>query len=139
MKDDWSTIEYKWPDKTESKFFRKNLAPAIQPGSLSHPFVCYLTFGYAKTGPSGLPTSEDANLLVDIEESEIFSLENEGLAILVGVVFGDGIKDFIFYSKNDQHFNDWASQIQNKYPNFEISFLATKDLEWSQYHELPSP
>src|SRR5690606_24176894 len=90
--DNWSLKEYRHPSSPERSVIRKNLCPIVPPGSASHPFVCYLTFGFLPRDASGLPTAELADKFVEIEETEFPPLEEGDFSVMVGVVLKSGIK-----------------------------------------------
>lgn len=135
--DNWSLKEWRSDTSPEIKIFRKNMDPLIKPGSPSHPFVCYLTFGYRPRDESGLPSLEDADRLVEIEEQEIPVFEANKFAVLVGVVLSGGVKDFILYSSAQESFIELAEQIRSTYPEFRLGCEVGPDREWSHYAELP--
>jgi hypothetical protein len=130
--DSWSLKEYRQPSSPERSYFRKNLSPSIPPGSASHPFVCYLTFGYRPKDSSGLPAAGVEDAFVRIEETEIPLLEEQELSVLVGVVIKGGVKDFIFYASDAEVFLARAA-----HPEFRLGCEVGPDPTWSHYAELP--
>jgi hypothetical protein len=135
--DNWSLKEWRSDTTAETRIFRKNLDPAVKPGSSSHSFVCYLTFGYTPKDESGLPNSEDADRLVGIEEKELPALEAHNLSVLVGVVLAGGVKDFIYYTSAENTFLEAASRIRDAHPEFKLGCEVGPDKEWSHYAQLP--
>jgi len=135
--DNWSLKEWRSDTTAETRIFRKNLDPAVAPGSSSHPFVCYLTFGYAPKDASGLPTPEDADRLAAIEQSELPVLEAKNFSVLVGVVLAGGVKDFIYYTSAENTFLDAAARIRAAHPEFKLGCEVGPDKEWSHYAQLP--
>jgi hypothetical protein len=135
--DNWTLAQYRDPESPQIWIFRKNQAPSVKPGSASHPHVCYLTFGYVPEDASGLPSSEDATRLQNIEATDVLDLERGGLAVLVGVALKNGIKDFIFYTSDPKEFLVRAAAIRDSHIEFKLGCEVAKDKKWSHYLDFP--
>lgn len=135
--DNWSLKEWRSDTSPEVRVFRKNLDPSVAAGSPTHPFVCYLTFQYAPKDQSGLPSPEDADRLVEIEQRDLPALEARNLSVLVGVVLAGGVKDFIYYTSDQNAFLEVAAGIRDMHSEFELGCEVGPDKEWSHYANLP--
>lgn len=135
--DNWGLQQYTHPSSPERSLFRKNLSPAIHPGSASHPYVCYLTFGFTPKDATGLPPADVADELGRIEETELPDLERGSLSILVGVVLKGGVKDFIFYTSDPDEFLERAGKVRSGHPHFKLGCEVGHDPDWSHYADLP--
>jgi hypothetical protein len=135
--DNWTLKEYGDPTSGERSIFRKNLSPGVIPGSTSHPYVCYLTFGFSPRDSTGLSSTEVEDQLVEIEEREIPTLEAQELSVLVGVVLKGGVKDFIFYTRNPDEFLARAEAIREGHPEFIMGCEVGPNPTWSHYTDFP--
>jgi hypothetical protein len=136
-RDDWTLKKWQSDKSLECRLFRKNLAPVIQPRDPEYPFLAYLTFTYEPRDASGLPTMADEDELIRVEKEEIPLLEEEGLAVLVGVVVKGGVKDFIFYTCDVEEFRFRTSQLIEKNSHLRVECSVEEDPAWSQYEDLP--
>lgn len=135
--DDWRLREYQTPGKPARWIFRKNLAPAVPAGDDRYSFVAYLTAAYEPRDETGLPSQTDEDLLATIEEVDGRLLESDGLAIHVGAVLKDGIKDLIFYTGDPKTFLKRAEAIRAAHPEFRWGCDVHRDPAWSQWADLP--
>lgn len=135
--DEWSLKEYRSESSPEVRIFRKNLTPRASAESESHPFVCYFTFGYKTGRDDGLPEGADANRLMEMEQAELAVLEDENLAVAVGVALGLGVKDFVFYTGNPDRFLELAARIRDHHPEFQVGCEVAPDENWSHYADFP--
>jgi hypothetical protein len=135
--DDWSLTEWCGTDSAEVGYFRKNLAPAVSPRDPRYPWLVYLSFHYQAKDETGLPTADDSEILGDIEETELLALEENDIAVLVGTVLKNGVKDLLFYRKDPQAFLSKAGPIRDRYPRYGIECEIIHDPKWEQYADLP--
>jgi hypothetical protein len=133
----WSLTEYSDPESIQLWIFRKNLAPAIAPGSKTHPFVCYLTVHFEPRDESGLPDSADSDRLETIETRDIPDIERDDSSVLVGVVLKDGIKDFVFYASDKDEFIRRATVVRDANPGFGFGLEIQRDPRWAAYEDFP--
>jgi Family of unknown function (DUF695) len=136
-KDEWTLTEFCPDVSPERGFFRKNTAPEIAVGDPAYPYLVYLTFAYSPRDASGLPSESDDDVLFRIEEEELGDLMADALAVQIGAVTKNGIKDLLFYTRDAQEFLRRAEQFRTKYPQFEVGCEISKDPEWAQYGDLP--
>jgi hypothetical protein len=135
--DDWSLIVSRPKGSAQQRVFRKNLAPAVGVRHPDYAFIAYVTFHYVPDDERGFPSPEDADALDEIERVEIPKLEADGLAILVAVVTKNGIKDFLFYTRDRLQFLTLAEKLQEAYPEFQVGCEIASDPEWKHYEDFP--
>jgi len=133
--DDWSLKEY--AEGCQRWFFRKNLAPSIPPRHRDYGFIAYLTFAYTPRDESGLPFFDDEEILYKLEDVELDTLEAGGLAVQVAAATKNGIKDFLFYTRDPQQFLARAERFRTQYPQFKVGCEIVPDSQWSHYEEFP--
>ena len=133
----WSLTEYSDPGSPQLWIFRKNLSPAVPPGSSSHPFVCYLTVHFEPRDASGLPGTEDADRLEVIETRDIPAIERGDSSVLIGVALKDGIKDFVFYASDRDEFIQRATVVRDAHPEFGFGLEINRDPGWAAYEDFP--
>jgi hypothetical protein len=135
--DDWTLKEFGDPASPERTIIRKCVAPPVRPGDAAYAFLAYFTFHYEPRDAGGLPTSEDADTLVKIEEERFSELEADGLATLVAVVLQKGVKDFLFYTRDPDEFLRRASLVKDGVPQFRTGCEIVRDPAWAQYQDIP--
>jgi hypothetical protein len=135
--DEWTLKEFGHEGSPERWFFRKNVAPGIPVADSAYPYLAYLTFAYSPKDKSGLPSSSDNDVLFRIEEEELGELLADALAVQVGAVMKNGVKDLLFYTKDPEEFLRRAENFRISYPQFEVSCEISQDPEWAQYEDLP--
>ena len=75
--------------------------------------------------------------MVGIEEREIPALEAQELSVLVGVALKDGVKDFMFYTRNPDEFLARAAVIREAHPEFNMGCEVGPNPTWSHYTDFP--
>jgi uncharacterized protein DUF695 len=135
--DDWRLTEWCASDSSEVRYFRKNLAPRVSPRDPGYPWLFYLSFHYQPKDETGLPAADDSTILGDIEEKEIFALEEKNVAVLVGTVLKAGVKDLLFYGRDPKAFLSKAEPIRARYPEYGVEWEIIHDPTWEQYADFP--
>ena len=102
--DHWQFKEYQPNGSDQRWFFCKNLAPAIAICDRRYASIAYLTFAYLPADVSGLPSSRDESTFFHIEDVEFRELEAEELSVHVASATKNGIKDFLFYTRDTHEF-----------------------------------
>jgi uncharacterized protein (TIGR01619 family) len=90
---------------------------------------------------NGFATEEEEPLLTKIEDSFIDAVEITTSAILVGRVTTCGRREFYFYAKSEEGFQDSIAEALEAFEDYEFETGAQEDEEWSQYFDVlyPSP
>ncbi len=84
---------------------------------------------------AGLPSKEEMNSLDQIEDELNNQLEKDGNSIQVLVITTDGMREFVYYTRNSELIEQVIYNIRNKFTYHEIQFYVKKDKEWSVYKE----
>ncbi len=124
----WSQKEIAYKDTSTHCYFRKNLTPAVEPGDKGYSFLAYLTFSSQANGVSQSLSGD---------EKEIQALERDGLAVQVGTVMCDEIKDLLFYTRDPKLFLNRTKKIRDSDPKLKVSCEICEDPDWAQYRDLP--
>ena len=134
---EWSLKEYEPPDSVERWFFRKNLAPNPGPQDSRFTHVAYVTIHFEPRDLSGLPNTEDEDLLFEMEDSGLSELESVGQAVHVASALKAGIKDLLFYTKNPEAFLAETKVFRKVHGTFAIECEMAEDPNWEHYAEFP--
>lgn len=135
--DDWTLKEYQPKGSPQRWFFRKNIAPAIPPKHRDYGFIAFLTFHYEPRDESGLPSVEDEEVFYQFEEAQMGILEADSLSIYVAAVTKNGVKDFLFYTRDPDLFLQLAERFRSEYPQFRVACEISSDPQWDQYEDFP--
>lgn len=84
---------------------------------------------------AGLPSKEEMNSLDQIEDELNNQLEKDGNSIQVLVITTDGMREFVYYTRNSELIAQVIYNIRNKFTYHEIQFYVKKDKELSVYKE----
>lgn len=132
---EWTLKELVDRTSGRSTIVRRRASPPVS-AYQRYEWIAYLTFLFHPRDDSGLPSSEDSDALRAIEEIAIPKLEAEGLGVLVAVVFGEGVKDFLFYTRDPEEFLARAEPIRDGSTRFRVGCEIKPDATWSQYRDL---
>ncbi len=105
-------------------------------GKPAFPYQFYLTIPIKSPKPDGLPTTDEYDALVDIENAAVAMLEKANESILVAVVTTQGKRDMIFYSVNREGPKSKVAQLQQQNPSHELLFEIQDDPQWKIYKDL---
>ncbi len=112
---------------------RDGMEPFIQKGKYS---VRVDVAMYYSALEDGMPDDADAEILGKITDALISVFDRDGVAILTGIYTGDGIRDWVFYTKNLRTFGSVFNCALAPFPQLQLSFEATEDAAWEEYSEM---
>lgn len=84
----------------------------------------------------GMPDDKDGELLGEITDALHSTFDRDGVALLTGIYTGDGIRDWVFYTKNLRTFGTVFNCAMEPFPQLDLSFEATEDPGWEEYLEM---
>ena len=135
--DEWTLKEYQPKNSPQRWFFRKNIAPIIAPKHRDYKSLAFLTFHYQPRDASGLPSVQDEEIFFQLEAAQLGVLEADGLSLQVAAVTKNGVKDFLFYTRDPHLFLQRAERFRAGYPQFQVECEIAPDPQWNQYEDFP--
>lgn len=104
----------------------------------SHPDYVYrvgIAIPLLEPNQEGLPTSEEMGSLNTIEDQLAGSLEVNQDSIQVLSITSNGMREFVFYSRNPEAVNKILSSIGEDFPQYEFQYYINEDKEWHLYKQ----
>lgn len=86
----------------------------------------------------GFPRGVEAAQLQNIEERLVAEVEVEGETILVGVLTGDGIREFALYTSAPYSVRTKLVRLANGTTTHNVQFAVQEDPDWSVYKSIVS-
>jgi hypothetical protein len=87
---------------------------------------------------TGLPSvAEDAEL-GQIEDLVCDRLQDHAQSLLVAVITTDGMREFVFYTRDPEHVKGCLEQLRKDIPSHEVQMIVQVDKEWRVYGQLSS-
>jgi uncharacterized protein (TIGR01619 family) len=87
----------------------------------------------------GFPDDQEESTLVAIEDSFIDAVELTTGGVLVGRVTSQGFRQFYFYAKSAEGFDDTIEEAMESHGNYRFETEVEEDAEWSTYFDLLCP
>lgn len=105
----------------------------------SRPMLLWVWLTMKSPDDNGFPNEDEEPLLTTIEDTFIDAVELTTGAVLVGRVTTCGRREFYFYSKSEEGFEDTIAEAMQKYEDYEYETGAQEDEEWTQYFTVLYP
>lgn len=86
-------------------------------------------------GPNGMPASEMNVRMNELEDALYPAVAANGLATLALVSTGNGLKEWIFYSKTEAEFFSVLNKSLGRLKPFPIEIHVAEDRVWRSYEE----
>lgn len=83
----------------------------------------------------GLPSEEEMKSLNLIEDELSRQLEKDEISIQVLAITTNGMREFVYYTRNPKIIEQAIYNVQSKFSSHEIQFYVKEDKEWSIYKE----
>jgi hypothetical protein len=83
--------------------------------------------------PNGFPSSEEGDDLQALEENMSRLLETGNDSLCVLVVTNNGLRDFIFYTRNVESVKERTEEANAIFRGFKVEFSIEPDAEWRIY------
>ncbi len=81
----------------------------------------------------GLPSNEEMKSLNLIEDELSKKLEKDGISIQVLAITTDGMREFVYYTRDSKIAEQVIYNVRSKFSSHEIQFYVEEDKEWSVY------
>ncbi len=83
----------------------------------------------------GLPSDEEIESLNRIEDELCRQLERDDLAVQVLSITTNGMREFIFYTRDPKTAEQSINNVRTQFSSREIQSYTAEDKEWSLYQE----
>lgn len=105
------------------------------------PMLLWMWLQMQSPDENGFASEEEEPQLVTIEDAFIDAVELTTGAAFVGRVTTCGRREFYFYAKSDEGFEDTIAEAMEPFEGYEYETGVQEDDEWRQYREvlLPGP
>jgi uncharacterized protein (TIGR01619 family) len=105
------------------------------------PVLLWMVLPMKSPDENGFASEEEEELLTSIEDAFIDAVELTSDAILVGRITTCGRREFYFYAKSDEGFDETITEAMEDFDDYEFETGSQEDEDWSQYLDVlyPSP
>lgn len=86
--------------------------------------------------PTGLPGPEEDAQLGDLEDSICTSLEAQADSLLVAIITGSGMREFVFYTRAPDTVRQRFELLRASITSHEIQLMIQPDKDWRVYAQL---
>ena len=83
----------------------------------------------------GLPSNDEMESLNKIESELSIQLEKGKNSLLVLSITTNGMREFVFYTRDSRMIEKIINDVRNKFSSHEIQFYIEKDKDWSVYKQ----
>lgn len=99
----------------------------------SQPNRIIITWQY--DGDKGMPNSKDLARMYELEDALQLAVEDSGLSTLAIVSTGNGLREWIYYSKSEIKFFEQLNASLGKLKPFPIEIHVAVDPVWKSYED----
>jgi len=105
------------------------------------PNVVWISIKMNNPREDGLSSSEECNLLAEIEDHVVDEIRSKFNSVYVGRLTSDGHRDLYFYLGDTMLYDKTLSEIMVAYPKYHFDYGSKPDKEWAGYFDFlyPSP
>ncbi|MES2628171.1 MAG: DUF695 domain-containing protein [Bacteroidota bacterium] len=134
--DNWTVAE---AEETDIPFLIR-FRPDMQPFISSEKFNTRLslTWKYEPDTDSGLPSDEDMEVMDQIEDELLESLEPELKAVLAFVFTGENQRKWTWYAQNETLAGSVMQKVMAEFPSVPLDLETEEDPQWIDYTEAVS-
>lgn len=86
--------------------------------------------------PNGLPSPEEGIQLGEIEDAICAFLEQQAESLFVAVITTNGMREFVFYTRDPEHLKQRFEQLRKRITTHEIQLMIQPDKAWRVYGQL---
>lgn len=103
------------------------------------PILLWVWLPMLSPDDSGFASEEEEPILTQIEDTFIDAVELTTGAVLVGRITTCGRREFYFYAKSEEGFEDTISEAMEQFEDYEFETGSQEDDEWAQYFDVLYP
>ena len=139
MSDNWEMYFTNVDDAPASMLV--DLGAALTAPDLERPMLLWMWLHLKSPNEEGFASDEEEPRLVEIEDSFIDAIELTTGAVLVGRITTCGRREFYFYAKSSEGFEDSVAEAMQAFSedNYEYETGEQEDDEWAHYTEVLYP
>lgn len=101
-----------------------------------YPFLATVSYAF-NADASGQPADEAAQaILSDVEDSLVRALEVHDRCLYCGVITVDGVRTFVFYTKDKEAVKNIVANLQSKVQGGKLDLDIALDRDWQLYSDL---
>lgn len=100
-----------------------------------YPYRMTVCWDY-KALPDGMPSDEDAALMEQATDALLNETRRDPAAILTGIYTGDGVRDWIFYTRSLHIFRNILNRALESLPPLPLKIDAAEDPVWEEYLDM---
>lgn len=82
---------------------------------------------------SGMPDKEDSILMEEATEALKKAFKNDTVGVMTGIYTGEGLREWIFYTKNLHIFSKVFNKALEELPSLPLIIEASEDACWEEY------
>lgn len=83
--------------------------------------------------PDGMPSDEDARLMEEATDALLNAFKRDKVAVMTGIYTGDGVRDWVFYTKNLKIFSTVFNKALSGLSPLPVVIDACEDAGWEEY------
>lgn len=137
MSDNWEVYFTNVDDAPASVLVDLGIAESIP--DPERPMLLWMGLQLKNPTDEGFACEEEEEQLVKIEDSFIDAVELTSGAILVGRITSAGRREFYFYAKSSEGFEDTIAEAMENFDDYEYETGEQEDSEWLQYLSILYP
>ena len=137
MSDKWES--YFAPIDDEVAAILVDLGIADSAPDPERPVLLWMWLTMQSPDENGFASEEEEEVLTQIEDSFIDAVELTTGGYLVGRVTTSGRREFYFYAKSGEGFDDTVAEAMEPFEDYEYEADVQDDAEWAQYFNVLYP
>ena len=112
---------------------RFNLALTSLVGDPAYPHQLGIATPFISPTSNGLPTSDEAAELSNLEDNLAAALTAEGESLFAGVITTNNMREYVFYSRDPLTARARFEEVRSSFPSREIQFAVHDDPAWQNF------
>lgn len=137
MSDKWEMYFSQFDEDPAAVLVDLGIAETIP--DAERPKLLWMSLQMKSPDENGFASEEEEDLLTKIEDTFIDAVELTSNAILVGRITTAGRREFYFYSKTDEGFDDTIAEAMEQFEDYTFETGSEDDEEWGQYQNVLYP
>lgn len=137
MSDKWEMYFSQFDEDPAAVLVDLGIAETIP--DAERPKLLWMSLQMKSPDENGFASEEEEDLLTKIEDTFIDAVELTSNAILVGRITTAGRREFYFYSKTEEGFDDTIAEAMEQFEDYTFETGSEDDEEWGQYQNVLYP
>ena len=119
-------------------FVRRNDSGAELQGHADYKFRVGVAIPLLEPRPDGLPTKEEMETLLRIEDALSDRLQRNQASLQVLSITTNGMREFIFYTRSPSIVPTAVQGVQAQFPSHHVQHYVQEDRKWTVYRQFTS-